>query len=967
MNTKGALISVLLLLSVVLVLPAGAQAGFLDQHVAVRLDVERGLPCNYVDDVLQDSDGFIWIATSGGGLCRFDGYGLLTFNTSTIPPLRSNFIRNIAEDGFHRLWVGSEGGIDVLDLATLEKADIGLPAFSGPDAPFCQFLKFDSRGAMWVMAGSVIRRISFDARGTVSEIREFTHPGLHAGNYVFEEVDGDGCMWASLGGLLHKICPDPAGGLKAQPVATTLDLGASTYVSGFESMGSSVWISTENGLYLLHRHTGQWKQYEHSEDPHSLTQNFTTGVAVDFDGQVVVSTLRGWNVYNPVEDRFERVGSDVVNCVKCFGQRLVLGTETAGLIIFGPKRLAIRHFSNDPADPGSLASGPVNAIWEDPEGRLWVGTQEGGLSILAPGSSRFVHLTRESGSLSHNSVSELIPGPDGQVFVGTWGHGVDVLSTRPPFRRTGHLPPLDTRTDYIGALEYDAHNGLLWICSNQGIFLYDPVAQTYESALDETASGCIGSLIDSSGRLWVGCLQGLYVFDLMNREPSGRFPYVHYRYKLDAPDTFADEKICAIMQASDSVFYLASNGSGIYRALLGADGHFSFEGYTTLQGLSNDRARGLCQDASGRIWVSTEHGLNVLDPASGSIMAYRSEDGVYNTHFFWNAACQGSDGRLYFGHTSGFSVVDPLLTQEDLVSGPLRFTRVEVDGHRFSDPNMKSLKVHQRDRSILFQFSFLTPDAPARVKYKYMLEGYDNYWLEVPAGRHEASYSSLPPGRHTFHVQALSRTEKEIGTLSMEVNVRPYIYNTWWFRFLILFFVLSAVWWITTQRTITLRRRQAELEAVVKERTREISEKAEELDRQNAVLLRQNEELASRTMLQAPDHRASQELQDDPFVVKLVETVRRMYKDPELDVTALSKEMGMSKTLLNTRLQDATGKSTGQFIRSYRLSVAKEILRSDRTMNVSEVAYEVGFNDPKYFTRCFTKEFGVTPSSLAKL
>lgn len=66
-------------------------------------------------------------------------------------------------------------------------------------------------------------------------------------------------------------------------------------------------------------------------------------------------------------------------------------------------------------------------------------------------------------------------------------------------------------------------------------------------------------------------------------------------------------------------------------------------------------------------------------------------------------------------------------------------------------------------------------------------------------------------------------------------------------------------------------------------------------------------------------------------------------------------------------MQSLTGQSAGQFIRNYRLNLARELLlknRVNRTMNISEIAYEVGFNDPKYFTRCFTKHFNVTPSSL---
>ncbi len=101
-------------------------------------------------------------------------------------------------------------------------------------------------------------------------------------------------------------------------------------------------------------------------------------------------------------------------------------------------------------------------------------------------------------------------------------------------------------------------------------------------------------------------------------------------------------------------------------------------------------------------------------------------------------------------------------------------------------------------------------------------------------------------------------------------------------------------------------------------------------------------------------------------MIRVLDMARQHYKNPDLDVTEFCKLMGMSKTLLNKRLHEASGQSISQFIRVYRLSVANEMLKNNHHLNVSEVAYEVGFNDPKYFTRCFTSYFGRTPSSVTK-
>lgn len=83
----------------------------------------------------------------------------------------------------------------------------------------------------------------------------------------------------------------------------------------------------------------------------------------------------------------------------------------------------------------------------------------------------------------------------------------------------------------------------------------------------------------------------------------------------------------------------------------------------------------------------------------------------------------------------------------------------------------------------------------------------------------------------------------------------------------------------------------------------------------------------------------------------------------------LAESLGVSRSLLGRKVQSLVGETPTQFIRTYRLKIARELLLKNRTshaMNISEIAFEVGFNDSKYFTRCFTRHFGLPPSSLLK-
>lgn len=105
--------------------------------------------------------------------------------------------------------------------------------------------------------------------------------------------------------------------------------------------------------------------------------------------------------------------------------------------------------------------------------------------------------------------------------------------------------------------------------------------------------------------------------------------------------------------------------------------------------------------------------------------------------------------------------------------------------------------------------------------------------------------------------------------------------------------------------------------------------------------------------------------QDRVFLDKLMETVREQYANADFDVADLIDKMHISKSLLHKKLQSLVGQPAVQVIRTFRLNKAKELManRGGGQMNISEIAYAVGFNDPKYFTRCFTKHFGITPSA----
>lgn len=104
---------------------------------------------------------------------------------------------------------------------------------------------------------------------------------------------------------------------------------------------------------------------------------------------------------------------------------------------------------------------------------------------------------------------------------------------------------------------------------------------------------------------------------------------------------------------------------------------------------------------------------------------------------------------------------------------------------------------------------------------------------------------------------------------------------------------------------------------------------------------------------------------DKTFMDKAMELMKQHYADSEYGLDAFIRDMGYSKTLVNQKMQNLAGMPIGQFMKNFRLDMGYQLLEQGKgESNVSEVAYAVGFNDPKYFTKCFKQRFGCLPSSI---
>lgn len=992
---------IMTLLMALLALPAWAAPQ--DGYNLSYLNMSSGMPNNFVDDIHQDRYGFMWISTHGG-LLRYDGYSFLALGLGSNVglPLRSNSCRNAVEDRFGRLWVAFDECVQVIDLRKMHESQPDATSKTLKDRLAkimdqpCMRVFADSKGCIWILTVDEIDRIAFDGDGRVSSVMALRHH-TKVPDLAMADLNGDGSVYVGINLRMTRVLARN-GKLVAQDMSSRYPQLDGAIVGTIAKWKGKVWFGTGRGLYNSDRGNPGW----HIGLPDGLQHETVTALAATPKGdKLMVGTLGGVDFMDKdfkISDHWSTssatnpLSSNFVSDIFSGDGQIWVGTETGGITHIVPRQLSLHNYVHEPGMGSSLSSGPVNSMLLAPSGDLWVGTVEGGLNLMKAGDSGFVHFTKNNSRLPHNSVSALTSDDNGNLWIGTWGGGV--CSIAKALTHTGSaveassVVPLTSDSQhesdllYIGALAYDPYNNGLWIGANAGLFFYDFKTKRVRDPFPgcRSINGAIGSIVTKDGKLLMGCMPGMVSVNLKKGpDRKGNFSFTHYIYKLDNPSSKAFEKISAFCQSNDGTIWIGSNGYGLYRVESMEGDSLTVKNYTTNDGLANNSVKGIVEGASGNIWIATENGLSRLDPAAGTFNNFTVEDGLLSNQFYFNGIVRGSGQAIYLGSDKGLTRLDRVVSN-DISNGRLRLTALVVNnqlampGSGYLDEWItfaKKIRIHEGDRSFEIRFSALTYGGEVRGTYSYRMRGYEEDWISLPAGEHSVRYSTLPSGHYTFEVRYASPLSgSKVQTASVKVIVTPYFYKSWWFVLIVIVLLIAIATYLYNKRLEQVRNREAELlyrpiEAAIKD-----SPEPDKLQERIQTILRNQEryrESQQRTVEVDKDETAKKVKDEEPLMTRIMSVMEREYADPELNVQMLADTVGVGRTELGKALKNELGTSTTQFIRDYRLDVARRLLEDNfADRNITEIAYRVGFNDPKYFTRCFTHRFGTAPSSYKK-
>ena len=840
---------------------------FFSQYNFKFITESAGLPYSFVSDIFKDSEGYVWVATHYG-IGRYDGYQFLNYGTQTEPIcLKNDFVHKVCEDNFRRLWIASEGGIDILNLDTYALVELPVPS----DSPLRRLMNEnvstvykDKQGDVWISANKDLWCIELDAEGA---IKNYYHLESECASPVHAVTDLGWTVCAGIDNEVCRITKHEGHLLKVEKLSDSLvSFSEDWRISCMQVDGDLLWIGSNRGLFKYH-HAGQsLKRYRYSTHrPGMLSQAYITDIKLTERGHLIVSTLNGLNVYDKDTDTFSFIrqtserGGVTINCnaIICLftdGETIWLGTETGGINLLSPKRLQTKLWTCGNTDTENDASTPVNAVDEDKDGNLWVALVERGLLKWNEDNKSCVHYLfspNDITSVSNNTLMGILIDSDNRLWAYTWGVGINEIDLNIPNNRTfnrhirDNIPELES--DFINSACEDVINHGIWFGSTRGVHFYDKRKDTFVRVLfdqsDNEFEAIYTLLIDSKKRLWVGTTQGVFIIDLASFAKSNkRFDYKYLKYKLDNPQSTQLEKINSILEDKNGTIWLGGNGSGLYQLTSDKNNHFVFRNYTTRHGLPNNTIIGMAEDGQGNLWLTTNDGVSRLNIRSMTFSNYTQVDGLPATQFYWNGIHYSErHDFIYMATIDGLVIIHPDDEASQHVDSHVKLSSLAIGGNMIYPSSGDYLKenitlasgifLHERENRFSIGFTTQNYGNSSRIRFAYRLEGYEEEWNETQPGDGMARYSAVPPGNYTLQVRAtdeLGRWSEE--TTEIEVGITPYFYKSGWFYLLLVIAICIAIYLFYKRKTRSYREQKARLEKEVELRTQELAVQNKQLE-----------------------------------------------------------------------------------------------------------------------------------------
>lgn len=897
-----------------------------------------------ITSICQDKFGYIWIGTENG-LNRFDGYKFTVYknNPQDSTSLMFNIVNKVFCDKSGNLWVGTNTGMQLYNDITDSFVKYNSPVFERARiSDICQLP--DGRVLVGTAGFGLFQADSASHTLTLLKDYEANDADKYFGHLL---VEADGSLWKDgnkeFGLIKHGPRPQVFTDLHDPPMA-------------FAEFGDKVLIMNCHQLSAYDKGKFLDNYFDVSEVA-SLNPHYWT-VMRDHTG----------NIY--------------------------IGTRGSGLLWIPKGSRKVQRYQFNVSGV-NMNTSTIQTMFEDRQGNIWVGCWHKGLLVIPGNKVQFTSWSFSGQKCDiGNYVSSLCQGNDGITWctvrdegvfgfnangllvahpaAPAWtefiyrdskgnfylGAGTDIYSYNPQNGHASKLLSFDC--NMMNGMTDDGRGHLFFSAFGRGMLCYD-TATSHIRHFSQSTGGAKGRLCndwimsmtaDHNGRIWVATTNGVCCYDVDADS-----------FKPFGWNSILEGKRCECLCETSQGDMLIGTMEGLFVWHRSTDMVEEFQGAERLRGLTIGY---IVQDRSDDIWCATTMGIWHYRASEEKWVSHVSGSGLTDREFIPNAGMFiPQDDRIFFATTDGITTFTPQQVQGAPTSlGDIRLTNMSFGGQPVSHET-SYFSFPYSENVISMEFSLMDFLDAANTVFEYRLS-HNAEWTRIAEGQNVIPFTHLPIGTYQLEVRAIvggAESEPSIYTITIEAPwYRTTLAYILYIMGLLVLMVLMAVkWYRRVHRQLDEDKRQ--FIATTTEEIRSpldlIIEAAESstTDIQTAIEVIDSNARRIDQYIRDIEVKGNDEL----LMERIMKCINDNIDNSNLDVSLICKEAGISRSHLHRKMKEMTGLTVHDFIQNIRMEQAARLL-TEQKINITQVAYAVGYSSQPSFSAAFRKHFGVSPT-----
>ena len=737
----------------------------------------------------EDADGYIWISTFRG-LNRYNGHDFHQYycnDDSTSLP--DNQLNTVFKDSKDRIWVASVNGACYY---TEQDNFHQVKMIKDASRNGTQFVE-NSKGKLFLNLVNSFVLFDEEKDAFCQEVKRYDPMDLYTMRLYIDKEDN---LWSVCGWTIREYD------------SNTLEKKDSVMLDQFMPIscmqGKNIWMYGGGEFKIYDSEAKTFKPVPACITENALLQNSTVNYLHATENFINIYTPNGQFLYNiesetfihqsdlgfPVQER-EFFATTAFTDSK---GNLWLGSQNQGFTI---RSLQKRTFNSNSGLSALLANKSIPSVINDGNDNLWIATSHDGVyryNTKTKGAQHFdlgvFFPKRKKGETDATSI-----------YIDREGYIWMCISSMAIAKfqyKDGALTLVKEYGAFMPLTIYEDNNRNMWVGTYSDLLYYKPADEdefkiqrvinkpfSYTSVIKELKDGTNIALSWEVGPQ----ILNPNTLNINQAKINTEDMQLAMKRSLFLPTVLLEDSKNRIWIGT------VANGLLCYHP---DTGHIE-----TMLGIPCTDICSMQEDNEGNIWISTMNGLSKYDTENGSFSTFYATDGLGGNQFFDRASCKLSDGTLIFGGTHGLTVFNPLETEKQEPI-PLLFEDLKIHNKLILPEKGGSIESRLTKKPIInlnhnqngFTISYTALDysSDEQVSYHYMLEGFDNYWVDANESR-EAFYANVPPGKYTFKVKATNHGQDNVvGENQIQLSIAPAPWMTWWAKLFYLGLFIGIVY-----------------------------------------------------------------------------------------------------------------------------------------------------------------------------